>query len=173
MFTQKKHIFLLLFIIFFIISPISAQQDNNPIKGQVFPKEALFYEKLPGTDKNVHCLLCPRSCVISPNNVGICTVRQNKNGVLYTLAYSNPCAVHVDPIEKKPFFHYLPGTLSFSIATAGCNVRCIHCQNWEIAQMNPKETFNYKFSPSDIAVLAKKNRLCNYSLYLYRTNRVF
>jgi len=132
------------------------EKAPQPAKGQIIKgKKALYWEKLQGSSV-VHCLLCPRSCVIPPGKVGFCRARENVDGALYTLTFGNPCAVHVDPIEKKPFFHFLPKTLSFSIATAGCNVRCIHCQNWEISQASPKETLNYILTPKNIAILAKR-----------------
>ena len=142
------------YIIFFC-QMSQPQEEIKPVKGQIIKgKIASYWERLP--NNVVHCLLCPRSCIIPPGKTGTCQARENINGTLYTLTYGNPCAVHVDPIEKKPFFHFLPKTLSFSIATAGCNVRCIHCQNWEISQASPKETFNYILTPKDIATLAKR-----------------
>jgi len=95
--------------------------------------EAMFYEKLEGGD--VRCGLCNHFCRIKPNKRGICGVRENENGTLETLVYGKLIAMHVDPIEKKPLYHFMPGHLSYSIATAGCNFRCLHCQNAEISQM--------------------------------------
>lgn len=140
---------------FFLSVNVFAQERlPAPKKGQIFPHEAMFYEKL--AKENVHCLLCPRSCTIAPNQLGTCRVRENKKGKLYTNAFDNPCAVHIDPIEKKPFFHFLPGSLSLSLATAGCNVRCVFCQNWDIAQISPKESTNFLLTAKDIARLAEK-----------------
>lgn len=94
-------------------------------------KEAILYEKL---DKGkVKCNVCPRRCVIAPGKAGYCNVRANKAGVLYSLIYAKCSSICADPIEKKPVFHYFPGSLAFSLGTIGCNLRCIHCQNWEIA----------------------------------------
>ena len=87
--------------------------------GLVETKLSPYYKSLAGNE--VQCLLCPRTCVVSLGERGYCEVRENRKGKLYSLVYGNPCAVHIDPIEKKPFFHVLPATLSFSIATAGCN----------------------------------------------------
>ncbi len=95
-------------------------------------REALLYEKLP--DKSVKCHLCNHYCHIQPGKFGICHVRFNENGVLYTLVYGKIIAKHVDPIEKKPLFHFLPGSRSFSIGTVGCNFQCDFCQNYEISQ---------------------------------------
>ena len=95
-------------------------------------KEASFYEQRP--DDKVHCFLCRHHCVIAPGKRGICGVRENREGFLYTLVYELPCATHVDPIEKKPLFHFFPGSKAFSIATQGCNFHCLHCQNHDISQ---------------------------------------
>jgi len=100
-------------------------------------KEAQYYRKLE--KKIVQCQLCPRFCVILPGKRGFCGVRENRDGVLYTMVYAKPVAIHLDPIEKKPLFHFLPSTTAFSIATAGCNLRCKFCQNWEISQVRPEE----------------------------------
>lgn len=97
------------------------------------PKEASLYEKLK--DGSVRCRLCAHRCLIAPGKRGICSVRENRNGTLYSLNYALAIAANVDPIEKKPLFHFLPGTKSFSIATAGCNFRCEFCQNWDISQI--------------------------------------
>ena len=98
--------------------------------------EALLYE--PFKEKNVKCLLCRHGCIIKPGERGICGVRENVNGTLNTLVYGRLIASHIDPIEKKPLFHMMPGSLSFSIATVGCNFKCRFCQNADIAQM-PKD----------------------------------
>ncbi len=95
-------------------------------------REALFWDKLEGG--RVHCRLCRFHCRIAEGHLGRCGVRINREGELYTLVYGRLIAEHVDPIEKKPLFHYLPGSLSYSIATVGCNFRCRHCQNADIAQ---------------------------------------
>ncbi len=94
--------------------------------------EAMFYNPL--ADGGVHCHLCAHHCRIAPGETGFCRVRINRGGVLYSLAYGETVARHVDPIEKKPLFHFLPGTRAYSIATAGCNFRCGFCQNWQISQ---------------------------------------
>src|SRR4030065_2718719 len=99
-------------------------------------KEAFLYEKLE--NKKVLCDLCAHRCLLTEGKTGICGVRKNLGGTLYTLVYDKVIAAHIDPIEKKTLFHFLPGSTSFSIATVGCNFRCLHCQNAEISQM-PKE----------------------------------
>lgn len=100
--------------------------------------------------KVVQCLLCPKECKLYNGQRGDCKVRVHLDGKLHTLVYSNPCAVHVDPIEKKPVYHMLPSSQAFSIATAGCNLHCKFCQNWEISQKGPEETTNYNMSPKDV-----------------------
>lgn len=99
-------------------------------------REARFYE--PIGDGKVKCFLCAQRCTISPGKRGICAVRENREGVLYSLVYGKIIARHIDPIEKKPLFHFHPGSRSYSIATVGCNFKCMHCQNFEISQY-PKQ----------------------------------
>ena len=101
--------------------------------GDTVVKEASFYAK--ADEGKVRCALCAHHCLIKPGSVGICGVRRNDGGTLYSLVYGRAIAEHVDPIEKKPLFHFLPGSTSFSIATAGCNFRCRHCQNADISQL--------------------------------------
>jgi pyruvate formate lyase activating enzyme len=124
--------------------------------GLVEAKLSPYFKPLAG--KEVQCLLCPRGCVVSPGERGHCEVRENREGKLYSLVYGNPCAVHIDPIEKKPFFHVLPGTSSFSIATAGCNIDCKFCQNWEISQELPEKTYNFRLPPAMVVKLARENQ---------------
>ena len=100
-------------------------------------KEGYHYLKL---GHNVQCKICPNNCILAPGDRSHCRNKINRDGTLYTLAYGNPCSFHVDPVEKKPLFHFLPGTTSFSLATAGCVFRCLNCQNWEISQRKPEET---------------------------------
>jgi len=111
----------------------------------------------------VQCELCPKNCVISPGQSGECRVRVNIDGVLRTVVYGYPCSINVDPIEKKPMAHFLPGTGILSIATVGCNLHCRFCQNWEISQANPEETpaiFYSReklfWSPQDLVDITKK-----------------
>ncbi len=97
-------------------------------------KEAVLWESSPGGGKKVRCKLCSHRCVIDDGKLGRCCVRKNIDGVLYSLTYDKVCSANPDPIEKKPLFHFQPGTQSFSIATMGCNFRCEFCQNWQISQ---------------------------------------
>lgn len=126
-------------------------------------KEALFYRETAG---GLECLKCPNSCVLAPGDTGICRNRINHEGKMYSIAYGNPCAVHIDPIEKKPFFHFLPTTHAFSIATAGCNFACLNCQNWEISQFNPKETQNDDLMPDRVVSECLKSG-CESIAYTY------
>lgn len=120
-------------------------------------KEAMLYEKLD--DQRVHCNLCAHRCTIKPDRRGICGVRENREGVLYSLVYGTLIAEHIDPIEKKPFFHVYPSSNSYSIATVGCNFNCDFCQNHEISQM-PRSTLmitGEDVLPAEIAAQAKKS----------------
>ncbi len=116
-------------------------------------KEAIYYTPTP---KGLKCKLCPHNCTIEPEKLGDCRTRLNRDGKLYTIAYGNPCAVHVDPIEKKPLYHFLPSSLAYSIATAGCNLACLNCQNWTISQKSPYETRNYDLMPDQVVNEAVK-----------------
>jgi len=121
---------------------------TTSLSGEEKPKEASFWQKLQ--DKIVQCQLCPRRCAIPDGKRGFCGVRENRGGTLYTLVYAKPVAIHIDPIEKKPLFHFLPSTTAFSIATAGCNLKCKFCQNWEISQARPEEVEYTYIEPKDL-----------------------
>jgi pyruvate formate lyase activating enzyme len=106
----------------------------------------------------VECGVCPRSCRISGGERGTCGTRENRKGKLYTLVHSRPCALGLDPVEKKPLFHVLPGSLALSLATAGCNLECRGCQNWEIAQARPEQVRSMSLTPAEVVALAKQKR---------------
>ncbi|MFA6217202.1 MAG: AmmeMemoRadiSam system radical SAM enzyme [Candidatus Omnitrophota bacterium] len=145
---MKRILLLSITVAFFICACIIFTRQFNCTIAQPFQKIALFYEKLNG--KAVQCRLCPRECYISLGKKGFCGVRQNSNGELYSESFAKLVAIHIDPIEKKPLFHFLPGTTAFSIAAAGCNLKCAFCQNWEISQV-PSETLRYIFlEPKDL-----------------------
>ena len=110
----------------------NASRAQGATKGLIQTKLSPYYTSLDGGE--VQCELCPRRCRVSKGKRGLCRVRENREGRYYSLVYGNPCAIHLDPIEKKPLFHVLPATTSFSLATAGCNLQCKFCQNWEISQ---------------------------------------
>lgn len=126
-------------------------------------KEGMFYEKTP---RGVLCLICPNQCTIKEGELGDCRSRTNHNGLLYSIAYGNPCAVHIDPIEKKPLYHFLPGSKSYSVATAGCNLACLNCQNWTISQTSPRQTRNYDLMPAMLVEDTIKNS-CKSISYTY------
>jgi pyruvate formate lyase activating enzyme len=123
-------------------------------KGLLGSKLSTHFTSLGGG--KIRCGLCPRECIVPAGRRGFCGVRENREGRYYSLVYGNPCAVHLDPVEKKPFYHLLPASTSFSIATAGCNFRCKFCQNWEISQAVPDETYNLEFPPEEVVKQAKR-----------------
>ncbi len=135
-------------------------------------KEAYLYKKLK--KKGVQCRNCAHYCVILRDKRGICGVRENIDGKLYALNYNKAIAVNIDPIEKKPLFHFLPGTQSLSVATAGCNFACWNCQNWQISQMpqiSGKIEGEY-ISPKEIVKIAKENN-CPSISYTYTEPAIF
>ncbi|MBN1894652.1 AmmeMemoRadiSam system radical SAM enzyme [bacterium] len=135
-------------------------------------KEARFYEKLEGGA--VRCGLCPHECVIRQGRRGICGVRENRSGTLVSLVFGKPVASHIDPIEKKPLFHFLPGTRSFSLATAGCNMNCLFCQNADISQ-GPREKGVIEGEDADpeSVVQAAAGRSCKTISYTYTEPAVY
>ena len=121
-------------------------------QGYVQRRQASYFTPLGGG--RVRCDLCPRRCEIAPAERGFCGVRENADDALWTVAYGNPCAVQIDPIEKKPFYHVLPGTKTLSLATSGCNLHCKSCLNWEAARAQPEETFNHELPPAEAVARA-------------------
>ncbi|OGS20705.1 MAG: AmmeMemoRadiSam system radical SAM enzyme [Elusimicrobia bacterium RIFOXYA2_FULL_39_19] len=120
----------------------------------------------------IKCRLCPWECTIKPDERGICTVRENKNGTLYTLSYSRVCSINIDPIEKKPFFHFFPGQKVFSIATPGCNMGCRFCQNWSISQVKPEDVDSFYIPPENLIKLIKKSE-CPLLAFTYSEPTIF
>ena len=135
-------------------------------------KQAMLYDKLG--DGKVQCKLCAHQCEILSGKSGICGVRKNKDGELYTLVYGDVIASHVDPIEKKPLYHFLPGSYSYSIATIGCNFKCSFCQNWEISQASKRQDAlsGYELMPEEVVREAKKNN-CKSISYTYTEPTIF
>ncbi|HLC39005.1 MAG TPA: AmmeMemoRadiSam system radical SAM enzyme [Patescibacteria group bacterium] len=141
-------------------------------------KESYLYQKLGG--QKVQCLTCSHQCQILPGNRGICGVRENQQGKLYFLAYGKIIAAHIDPIEKKPLFHFMPKTLTYSIATVGCNFRCAWCQNADISQASKASGYNLpideipfqKMTPAEIVAEAIKNN-CPSISYTYTEPTIF
>jgi len=132
--------------------------------------EARYYKK--HSDREIECELCPRFCKLGDKERGYCGVRENIGGTYYTLVYGKACSANIDPIEKKPLFHYLPGSSTLSIATAGCNVNCKFCQNWEISQVRPEQVTHYDFPPQAVVQSAQKNS-CPVIAYTYTEPIIF
>jgi pyruvate formate lyase activating enzyme len=116
------------------------------------------YCHIPHTGTYVQCNLCPHRCIIADGERGTCRVRENRGGRLFSMVYGNPCAIHVDPIEKKPLYHFLPTASALSLATAGCSLRCLYCQNWNISQVPPEETRNADLPPADVVYTAQQQQ---------------
>jgi pyruvate formate lyase activating enzyme len=136
-------------------------------------QEAMLYKKVE--DQKVACYLCNHHCQIADTQFGICGMRQNQTGNLYTYAYGEVIAANIDPIEKKPLYHFLPGTTSFSIATPGCNFRCDFCQNWQISQASKRKDqglSNEKLLPEEVVREAKANG-CQSISYTYTEPTIF
>jgi pyruvate formate lyase activating enzyme len=134
--------------------PSLAGEGTNKSKSMItsdkpgrFSKEASFQVQTP---KGVRCMICPNECSIPEGAAGDCGNRRNFNGTLFSMAYGNPCSVHIDPVEKKPLLHFYPGSLAYSIATAGCNLACMNCQNWTISQTTPDKTRNEDMMPDKV-----------------------
>ena len=123
-------------------------KGDAPEKMWKWSHEGFLYKKLD--NNKVRCGICPNRCMLSPGDRSACRSKVNMDGILYTLTYGNPCSVNIDPIEKKPLFHFKPRTKAFSIATAGCNFRCLNCQNWEISQAKPHEVRHRELYPADV-----------------------
>jgi len=132
--------------------------------------EALWYTKKD--NKSVACTLCPFQCRLQPGQRGQCGVRVNKQGTLYTQVYGQIAAAHVDPIEKKPLFHFYPGSKSFSIGTAGCNLHCKFCQNWQLSQSKPEDLRPEHLTPQDVVRQARQQD-CKTIAYTYNEPVIF
>lgn len=143
---------------------------NRATAGKPRAREAAYYDKLGGN--RVQCRLCPHQCRVADGGRGLCNVRENRGGTFHTLVYGQPCSVHVDPIEKKPLFHYLPGSRAFSLATAGCNFTCRFCQNWEISQRRPEDVETIDLTPEAVIRQARNNR-CQVVAHTYGEPIVF
>jgi pyruvate formate lyase activating enzyme len=135
-------------------------------------KEGKFYERMSG--ETVKCNLCNHKCIMSDTKRGICGVRENRNGSLYSLVYGKIVSQAVDPIEKKPLFHFFPNSKAYSIATVGCNFKCDNCQNFEISQMPKNSNFilGQDVSPEEIVMEAKRNN-CKSIAYTYTEPTIF
>jgi pyruvate formate lyase activating enzyme len=134
-----------------------------------FMKESAYYIVTPA---GVQCCICPNNCILHEGKTGICRTHAAKDNKLVTIAYGNPCSVQIDPIEKKPLFHFLPGSRCLSLATAGCNLTCKNCQNWEISQRGPGQVSHYELFPAQVVEEAVNNR-CESIAFTYTEPTVF
>ena len=162
---MKRIILLTLFCLGMLSADAQAQESS---RSALHP--ASYWQTIKNT--TLQCLLCPRKCVLASGQRGVCTVRINKEGRLYSLGYGNPVAIHIDPIEKKPFFHVSPGASVYSLAVAGCNMRCVFCQNWQISQSKPDEVQSYNLAPEEVVNQIIQNN-CRFIAYTYTEPTVF
>jgi len=139
---------------------LPGSSDDLP---DIYKKVALFQEE---TARGIMCRICPNECVLKEGEISKCNNRKVYKSKLYTMAYGNPCAVNIDPVEKKPLYHFLPGSRAFSIATAGCNLVCLNCQNWSISQTSPDKTRNYELLPEQVVDECVKSK-CSSIAYTY------
>jgi pyruvate formate lyase activating enzyme len=148
--VAKKHVAIIVFVLGLIVSSIAAfkiyHNKNNTSASDLH--EASFYTK--NDDGTVTCGLCPNRCTLGEGQRGLCKVRENIDGKLYSLVYGKPVTINVDPVEKKPLYHFLPGEKAYSLATAGCNLNCKFCQNWDISQRKPEEVQSIPKTPEQV-----------------------
>lgn len=151
---SKLVVFLIILGIFVALSLVHGRSSS-------YIREAMFYEKIE--DNKVWCHLCPRKCIIPDGEKGYCRVRENRGGKLYSLVYGKPCSISVEPIEKAPFYHFMPGHRRLCIATVSCNLRCKYCQNWHISQVGPGEVRTFRLLPEEVvekALTEKVDSIC-------------
>ena len=141
----------------------SVFSEKSVEESGIYKRIAMFQEE---TARGIMCRICPNECVLKEGELSKCNNRKVKDSKLYTLAYGNPCSVNVDPVEKKPLYHFLPGSKAFSIATAGCNLVCLNCQNWTISQTSPDKTRNVDLMPEAVVDECTKNS-CRSIAYTY------
>jgi len=139
-------------------------------KSRAASREAMYYERLE--NKRVACRICFRNCVVPNGSRGFCGDRENQDGTLKLLVYNRPCAIQIDPVEKEPMFHLMPGTNILCIGTAGCNFRCKFCHNWHMAMATVEETKNFNVTPEDVVRLAKEKN-CPTLSFTYNEPTVF
>ncbi len=144
-------------------------QNDAPEKLWKWSKEVYYKVNL---GRNVQCLTCPNQCILEPDARSRCQSHVNKDGKLYTLVYGNPCSTHVDPIEKKPLYHFLPSSGVLSIATTGCSFNCLNCQNWEISQVRPEDVSFMDMFPDAVVKTARENG-CSGIAYTYSEPTTF
>jgi pyruvate formate lyase activating enzyme len=129
----------------------------------IYKKLALFQEETP---RGTMCRICPNECVLKEGETSKCNNRRVHDSKLWTMAYGNPCSVNIDPVEKKPLYHFFPGSRAYSIATAGCNLVCLNCQNWTISQISPDKTRNFDLLPENVVGESVKSN-CRSIAYTY------
>jgi pyruvate formate lyase activating enzyme len=129
----------------------------------IYKRIAMYQEE---TARGIMCRICPNECVLKEGELSKCNNRKVHGSKLYTMAFGNPCSVNVDPVEKKPLYHFFPGSKAFSIATAGCNLVCLNCQNWTISQTSPDKTRNVDLMPEAVVDECIKNN-CRSIAYTY------
>ena len=149
---KKFFAILFLIIIVALVGYLIYNRENTVEVSEEGFYPAKYYEKLSGGI--VQCNLCPNRCILSKGQIGLCKARKNVDGELYSMTYGKLSSVHIDPIEKKPFFHVLPGSKAFSIAGTGCNLRCNFCQNWQISQVFPWEVQTQEATPEQVVEAA-------------------
>jgi pyruvate formate lyase activating enzyme len=154
---------------FFCLPCGTIKSAMNSESNSIYKKIAMYQEE---TARGIMCRICPNECVLKEGELSKCNNRKVKDSKLYTLAYGNPCTVNVDPIEKKPLYHFLPGSRAYSIATAGCNLVCLNCQNWTISQISPDKTRNYDLQPEKVVEECIKNK-CSSIAYTYSEPTTF
>lgn len=143
---------------------LSGENDQG-----IYKRLAMYQEETP---RGIMCRICPNECVLKEGELSQCRNRKVRNSKLYTLAYGNPCSIAIDPIEKKPLFHFFPGSRAYSIATAGCNLACLNCQNWMISQISPDKTRNYDLPPERVVQEAVRGK-CASIAYTYSEPTTF
>lgn len=149
---------------------LKPDKKSSAISSSLNRIEVWHYKKLPNS--LIQCFICPLNCVLEDGETCFCRTRTNYGGTLYNEAYQNPCILQVDPIEKGPFYHYRPATKTLSLGTAGCNLRCIFCQNWQISQKKPCETKNYSV-PVQTAPSLASTQECGSITFTYTEPVVF
>lgn len=152
-----------------ICYPCNAFSGNEEAYPEIYKRIAMYQEETP---RGIMCRICPNECVLKEGEVSQCRNRKVHNSKLYTMAFGNPCSVAIDPVEKKPLFHFLPGSRAFSIATAGCNLVCLNCQNWTISQSSPDKTKNFDLPPEKVVQEASKSG-CASIAYTYSEPTTF
>ena len=130
----------------------------------LYEVDSKYYKRLAGGE--VQCFICPLNCVLKDGETCFCRTRKNHSGRLYSHAYNNPCVIRIDPVEKTPLNHFLPGTQTLSIATGGCNLRCLYCQNWQQSQEKPDELKNFNLASWQV-VKGAKDKGCKTIAYTY------